>query len=301
MAGPTAAGWTVPELTPERCDYTDCQLIQQKLAEDGYAVIKAVASPQELEHARELLWENHLHNRLGWDRKDPQTWTDSPGVIDPVFPYADGIMVSSAHCEANWYVRSLPRMIGAFAAVYGTDEIVAAYDAMSINRPTSTGAKNVQERAATVFEHGKLNGNTLHTHFDQEGYGGDELIAYGIVSLWDMNKATGATAIVPRSHLKVAEITQYRQHNRSAQLDAFTAFGLTPAILNCKAGDLCLFDTALYHCGCDAADPTGATGNGPDQLLRAICICSMSPTRLLAPYPHIFEARRRAYELDVCE
>ena len=54
-----------------------------------------------------------------------------------------------------------------------------------------------------------------------------------------------------------------------------------------------------YHAGCDAEDPTGESGHGPDQLLRAICILSMAPTRLLAPFPHIFEARRRAYELDV--
>ena len=46
-------------------------------------------------------------------------------------------------------------------------------------------------------------------------------------------------------------------------------------------------------------DPTGESGHGPGHLLRAICIMSMTPTRLLAPHPHIFEARRRAYELDV--
>ena len=39
-------------------------------------------------------------------------------------------------------------------------------------------------------------------------------------------------------------------------------------------------------------------GNGPDNLLRAIYILGASPTRLQTP--EILEARRKAYELDLC-
>ena len=98
------------------------------------------------------------------------------------------------------------------------------------------------------------------------------------------------------------EINAYREahadelHGDPAE---FHACGLTPGVLNAKAGDAILFHTATFHAGCDAEDPTGESGHGPGHLLRAICIMSMTPTRLLAPHPHIFEARRRAYELDV--
>ena len=39
-------------------------------------------------------------------------------------------------------------------------------------------------------------------------------------------------------------------------------------------------------------------GNGPNELLRAIYILGASPTRLQTP--EILEARRKAYELDLC-
>lgn len=46
------------------------------------------------------------------------------------------------------------------------------------------------------------------------------------------------------------------------------------------------------------------SSHGPDHLLRAICILSMAPTRLLTDFwgkeeaPALFRARRRAYEMD---
>lgn len=88
------------------------------------------------------------------------------------------------------------------------------------------------------------------------------------MSLWPMNKQTGATVIVPRSHSpeNVAHIQSYREkHNvdwdamsESEQrnfTEHFTSIGLQPGILNAAAGDLCFFDTALYHGVCHGADP----------------------------------------------
>eukprot|EP01052_Picozoa_sp_SAG31_P049688 SAG31_NODE_10996_length_1075_cov_0.922131_3_plen_178_part_01 len=107
-------------------------------------------------------------------------------------------------------------------------------------------------------------------------------------------------------------------------LESFTEHGLQPAIVNGTAGGkrscltrdpypshrslrqprarltirLILFDTALFHAGCPAEDPTGAgpRSHGPEHLLRAICVMAMAPTRLLTP--GLIPARVRAYELD---
>ena len=75
------------------------------------------------------------------------------------------------------------------------------------------------------------------------------------------------------------------------------------------AGDLCFFDTALYHGACHGADPLA---NGPDQLLRTIFIQSMVPTSLLgrghgedepplgsSHRSDVLRARRIAYEKGV--
>ena len=49
--------------------------------------------------------------------------------------------------------------------------------------------------------------------------------------------------------------------------------------------------------GCSAEDPSGVSGNGPNELLRAIYILGMNLLRLQTP--EVLQARRRAYELDI--
>lgn len=110
-------------------------------------------------------------------------------------------MTSTTHCDCLWYVRSLPGVVAGFRAAYDGEPIVSAYDRMSINLPTSTGNAASLRVAGVQHEHGKLNASGLHTHFNQDGHG-EELICYAILPLWDMNRATGATAIVPGSHKK---------------------------------------------------------------------------------------------------
>ena len=78
-------------------------------------------------------------------------------------------------------------------------------------------------------------------------------------------------------------------------IEPFKACGLMPAITNVHGGDCVLFDTRTFHGGCSAQDPTGASGNGVDNLLRAIYILGMSPARLQTA--EMLEARRVAYEL----
>jgi len=158
------------------------------------ACVKEAATPEQLEHARELFWQ-HLEGKdcplqrqtrpVGWNRHDVQSWKEGHG---------DGLMTSTTHCDAMWYVRTLPGVCGAFAAAYecSTDDIVASYDRMSVNLPTSSGNETTLRVAGRTFEHGKLNAQELHTHFNQDGYG-EELICYAIMPLWDMNKAGGAS------------------------------------------------------------------------------------------------------------
>jgi hypothetical protein len=217
-----------------------------------------------------------------------------------------------------WYVRSRRGVIDAFHAAYGTQddaELVAAYDRMSVNLPVASGNPAALHVAATTSQLGKFGvAQRMHTHVGQfygPEFNGPEY--YAIVPLFDMNRNTGATAVVPGSHRKAREIEerwQLKWGNKgrvprsaedrllaAADLEPFEQCGLTPCVTNIVAGDCVLFDTALFHGAYAAEDPTGESGNGPDQLLRAIYILSMSLTTLQTP--QILAARRKAYELDV--
>ena len=114
-------------------------------------------------------------------------------------------------------MRSRPGVIAAFHAAYGTHadpELVAAYDRMSVNLPTSSGNPEALRVAATSSRNaGKFGvAQQMHTHSGQfygPDFSGPEF--YAIVPLFDMNRKTGATALVPGSHLHVAEINERRE------------------------------------------------------------------------------------------
>ena len=196
-----------------------------------------------------------------------------------------------------WFARTRPGVVAGFQAAYQEQELTAAFDRMSINLPTAAGNPGVTRRlASTNHAHGRLNMQELHTH--KNGYynqrnGAPFTDFYSIIPLWDMNQRTGATAVVPRSHKHVAEIQALRarhwqepagvpRHTKQwaagrrwigkgtpdTDVSQYTALGLRPCVVNVRAGDMVIFDTALYHAGCAASDPTGATGHGTDHLLR---------------------------------
>ena len=316
------------EVTPPRFNVYDAAGIKAQLEVEGFACVAECLNAEERDHARDLLW-NHLEGDecpqmtqtrpIGWKRDDVTTWTRGHG---------DGLMTSTCHCESMWFARTRPAVIAGFQAAYQEQDLTAAFDRMSINLPIATQNKDVLQRlTATNHAHGRLNMQELHTHknsYYDERNGAPFTDFYSIIPLWDMNQGTGATAVVPGSHKLVPEIQAMRARNWAIEEDVkvftkkdwyvpnrkwvgkgepdedseqFTSLGLTPCVTNVKAGDMMIFDTALFHAGCAAADPTGATGNGTDQLLRAIYIMGMTPTRLKTPRE--LHARRLAYELDL--
>jgi len=310
----------IPEVSPARLDPSDRAGIQAHLREHGFACVQGCMSQPELQHAEDLLWR-HLEGveeasqrmaqkrPLGWRRGQPTTWREGHG---------DGLMTSTTHCDSMWYVRARPGVINAFHAAYGTyrdAELVASYDRMSVNLPVSSGNPRALRMAAATSQHGKFGvAQRMHTHlgrFYGPEFKGPEY--YAIVPLFDMNRNTGATALVPGSQRKVREIEE-RWHRKwgskghvqrsdeerllaASDLEPFERYGLTPCVTNIKAGDCVLFDTALFHGAYAAEDPTGQSGNGPDQLLRAIYILGMAFSSLQTP--EILQARRTAYELDL--
>lgn len=310
----------IPELSLPRLDPSDRAGIRAHLDEHGLACVRGCMSQAELGRAEELLWR-HLEGveeasrrmaqkrPIGWRRGQPTTWLEGHG---------DGLMTSTTHCDSMWYVRARPGVINAFHAAYGTgddSELVALYDRMSVNLPVSSGNPAALRVAAATSHHGKFGvAQRMHTHVGQfygPDFDGPEY--YAIVPLFDMNRNTGATAVVPGSHRRAREIEDRwnlkwgsKGHaERSAQekllaaadLEPFEACGLTPCVTSVDAGDCVLFDTGLFHGAYAAEDPTGKSGNGPDQLLRAIYILSMSLSSLQTP--QTLAARRLAYEMDV--
>ena len=180
-------------------------------------------------------------------------------VLHPTF----GTQCAELYCSLHCCLDVAITFMQGFATAIGTPDLTAAFDRMSINLPTSSKNPVTMERAAQSFEHGKFGVmQQMHTHkngyYDKlnEAQTGEPEYTdyYGIVPLWDMNKATGATAVVPGSHKLVPEINAFRKTRRdddgkyigpaaseAADIECFTANGLTPCVSCIRAGDLVIF------------------------------------------------------------
>ena len=99
---------SVPELRPTPFRAGDVAGIQAHLEEHGWATVAQACTPAELGRARDLLWD-HIEGAecpqmtqprpRGWRRGAPRSWQDGHG---------DGLMTSTAHCAAQWFVRCCP-------------------------------------------------------------------------------------------------------------------------------------------------------------------------------------------------
>ena len=94
------------------------------------ACVKEACTPEELKIAQAMLWD-HLEGNdcpgmrqqrpVGWKQGAPETWVEGHG---------DGAMTSTTHCDAMWYIRTRPGVVGGFRAAYQEHDVVAAYDRM---------------------------------------------------------------------------------------------------------------------------------------------------------------------------
>jgi len=290
----------VPTEESSRFAASDPGLVEH-LDTHGYVVVKEVASPDEVARALDLLWD-HLQGAAGWSREDPGTWTDES--FTKLGDQFTGILHSSGigNSDYLWYLRTRPRVKEAFAAIWGTDDLITSFDGANVFRPWHLG-----HGAATV-------GGWIHV--DQGKLKRGRQAVQGLVAVTDQTPGTGGLVVVPGSHHHHDEFVEAQGGSRDFVFVDQTApgvAGVTMRLVVCRAGDLVLWDSRTVHCNSPAigepgADPGWAAGTvtpscearapapepAPPGLLRAVGYVCMTPRSKASE--EILCARRRAYE-----
>src|SRR5215469_15214617 len=95
-------------------------------AQDGYVIVRSVISPDEVRAVADTVWRH-----VGADPDDPTTWrlTDH------------GIMVQLFQHPALEPARKSPRLLKAFAQVWGTADLWTSFDRVSFNPPVRPGVE----------------------------------------------------------------------------------------------------------------------------------------------------------------
>jgi hypothetical protein len=206
--------------------------------ENGYVIVPAVITPDEVKALVDVVWP-----AVGADRDDPSSWrlTDH------------GIMVQLFQHPALTPGRTSPRLLKAFAQIWGTADLWTSLDRVSFNPP---------ERPGVVFPGPRL-------HWDISLAPPVTFQVQGMIYLTDTRAEHGAFECVPGFHKRIdawveglGEGVDPRRVDLSAGARRIEA----------DAGDLIIWHSALPH----GASPN--TGSQP----RLAQYVTQSPANLRA-------------------
>lgn len=249
------------------------------LHEHGYAVVADVADTTAITSAKSLMWdflESVPNTQVR--RDDVNTW----GIQGDWLPSeTNGILHGFGFGQSRfmWRLRLLPQVKAAFAAVWGTQDLIVSFDGGNAFRPwrhnrswlTQGGWYHVDQNAAK-----------------QHGQG--MVCVQGLVTLTDVSDDTGGLVIIPKSHTRHLEFCQ-----RSKIARALGDFVPLPAddpildlgarLVHARAGDLILWDSRTVHCNTPAltALHNRASESADDasarELIRQAGYVCMTPAR----------------------
>ena len=181
--------------------------------EDGYVIVPAVITADEAQALADTVWRT-----VGADPDDPATWrlTDH------------GIMVQLFQHPALTPARTSPRLLKAFAQIWGTADLWTSLDRVSFNPP---------ERAGVAFPGPRL-------HWDISLVPPVAFQVQGMIYLTDTTAEQGAFEAVPGFHRRIdawleglGDDVDPRRIDLSAGARRIAA----------NAGDLIIWHSALPH------------------------------------------------------
>lgn len=244
------------------------------LAEEGYVVIANALSPTDAAHALDLTWEFLEGLGTGIDRSDMSTWGDDRWPIA-----AHGGIVPSqgiGQSAPQWFIRSVPAVKDAFAAVWDDDDLLVSFDGMAFWRPPTVDPSWSTDRGGRWL------------HIDQHPISRPGLqCVQGAVTLMPTSPAVGGNILIPRSHEWFADIPERyadRLGRLPEMLDHFRfpaddpqLMETPPIMCHMEAGDMMLWDSRTVHCSSPGLEPTPEPDPAAPELLRAASLVCMMP------------------------
>eukprot|EP00005_Dracoamoeba_jomungandri_P001157 CAMPEP_0174259448 /NCGR_PEP_ID=MMETSP0439-20130205/8268_1 /TAXON_ID=0 /ORGANISM="Stereomyxa ramosa, Strain Chinc5" /LENGTH=337 /DNA_ID=CAMNT_0015343337 /DNA_START=57 /DNA_END=1070 /DNA_ORIENTATION=+ len=264
---------------PPRFDVSDEQGVQQMLDyldHNGYAVIRSVATKERIEEAKEEFWSFvegikgssvKRDNINSWD----VGWKPNPN---------NGIFGSHGfpHSPFCWNTRTLPAVKTAFAAIWGTDDLIVSFDGGNAFRPWKHNPYWLTD------------GGWWHVDQNSCNYESKRVCVQGLVTYYDATPESGGLCVIPKSHLKHDEVCAT---SSSAKLGTdFVPLEMSSSLLQnndgilvcAKAGDMLLWDSRTVHCNTPALTteeyfkrPEEEREKGKEELIRLVSYVCMLP------------------------
>ncbi|CAK0870785.1 unnamed protein product, partial [Prorocentrum cordatum] len=261
----------------------------RQLEEHGVVVLAGALTREEVDACVGLLWDWLEGLGTGIDRHDATTWTTTDGRW-PVDNSSTGVVCTGGAGQslAAWTVRSAAAVRGAFAAVWGTGELITSMDGLI--RPLATVAAEARWRRRELAHPWRL---AAHRPERQQAAWARGGAGAGDAYRGRDPASTGGFVCVPGSHARPVREALVQRHSGYFQAkkrgDYFhlpqddplqgRAVGVPAA-----PGDLVLWDSRLVHASepapgreGDVRDPDQGREQVPLELLRAAVPVCMLP------------------------
>ncbi len=257
------------------------------LDENGYCVIRAVASCDEVNTMKESLW-NDLKLLFNADKNDPTTWQNIPVSMCGIFSDK-----SITQTTAPWLVRGLESVRYIFRTIWETDDLLVSMDSVIMWLPWWKGSYMGDVPVSEGL------------HIDQNPFfKPHKICVQGMMPLIDVIDEVGGLEVIPRSHLSETQEYFKSLHPR---------YGGNPSdwcvmnrdtmkiskkaiLLKANAGDLILWDSRTIHGArigtMRRSSSTSESTDGIDLARLAIPVC-MTPKGLATQ--SVIESRRRGF------
>lgn len=100
---------------------------------NGCVLIKGVISPERAQYYcdKQIEWLKKFE--LGFDEKDPNTWTAEHLPVS--FKGGMYFGYGSNHEKMAWEARTEPKVVEIFEKLWGTKELISSFDGMNISMP----------------------------------------------------------------------------------------------------------------------------------------------------------------------
>ncbi|KIW96021.1 uncharacterized protein Z519_03087 [Cladophialophora bantiana CBS 173.52] len=235
------------------------------LLKNGYTVIKAAIPPDRANsyQQRAFDWLKSFNTPL--DFENPDTWVrENLPVLTDINTFEN---YSVVHEKFMWDARLEPGVFGAFAKLWGTEELLVSFDSLNVTFP------NRKDKPR----------KPPWPHIDQSPLRRGLQCVQGIIALSKAGPEDGSLMVVPRSNNHVEEYFDTKTDPGSwdkidwrvfdeEEMEFFHSQGLTPIKVEVEPGDLILWDSRTIHWG---AEPEAESNT-----IRTVIYVSYSPAAL---------------------
>ena len=194
-------------------------LTQEDLAfwhSNGYVVVRDAVPRENVEAVADIIWEF-----MEMNRHDPETWYN---------PQHSKIgMVELYHHQSLWNNRQNPRVYGAFAEIWETEELWVSIDRANLNPPARA------DWDFQGFVHWDIDTSLRPLPFRVQG----------VLALVDVSEAAGGLQLIPGFHSQFNDWVKTQPADRDPRIPDIAGLALKSVEMN--AGDLVIWHSLLPH------------------------------------------------------